>query len=55
MKIKLKKDVKPFLINWGGKIWRIPKIDDIPEELYNEKNVKNKVTKVKEKEIKDGS
>jgi hypothetical protein len=47
MKIKLKKDVKPFRIVWGGKEWKIPKIDNIPQELYEE--IKNKVSKVKPK------
>ena len=49
MKVKLKKDVKPFRIVWGGKEWKIPKIDNIPQELYEE--IKNKPKKKAKKSV----
>ena len=54
MKIKLKQGVKPFRIVTLGKEWRIPKVNDIPKELYDK--IKDKVSEVKpKKETEDGS
>jgi hypothetical protein len=44
MKVKLKKDVKPFQFTYLGKVYKIPK-DEIPEKFY--KSMKDRVIKEK--------